>query len=154
MIYVKINSIDKEAYCISVYIYITTMGGGVSIDRCVDEFNAAIVNRETDENCKQKEKQLSNEEKIELKKLAALVFNENNKNPEDVSQTLVKLKQDLFSEENSQDLHVKQLKEEFLKYLTIQVMQHITKQAVEDVFKDLLSGDNDIEAIEESDIKK
>ena len=60
MIYVKINSIDKEIYCISVYIYITTMGGGVSIDRCVDEFNAAIVNRETDENCKQKEKQLSN----------------------------------------------------------------------------------------------
>mgnify|MGYP007063452454 CR=1 FL=1 len=44
------------------------MGGGVSIDRCVDEFNATIVNRETDENCKQKEKQLSNEEKIELKK--------------------------------------------------------------------------------------
>ena len=29
-----------------------------------------------------------------------------------------------------------------MKYLTIQVMQYITKKAVEDVFKDLLTSDD------------
>ncbi len=118
------------------------MGGGVSVDNCVENFNASIQNNSDKNNriCV-KGNSLSLEEKSELRKLAKIIFNENNVSPEDVSQSLVELKQELFNEDNNRDIHVKQLKEEFLKYLTIQVMQYVTRQAVEDVFKDLLTSD-------------
>ena len=117
------------------------MGGGVSIDNCVEDFNTSIVNKNNSSD-KNIGNSLSSEEKSELKKLAELIFNENNVSPEDVSQSLMELKRELFNTSNNHDTHVKHLKEEFLKYLTIQVMQHITKKAVEDVFKDLLASDD------------
>ena len=131
------------------------MGGGVSIDACVENFSTSVVNKNNSSdkdigNCV-KGNSLSLEEKNELKKLAELIFNENNVSPEDVSQSLVELKRELFDKSNNEDVHVKHLKEEFLKYLTIQVMQYITKKAVEDVFKDLLASDDLNDGIESLD---
>merc|ERR1711991_484929 len=102
------------------------MGSGVSIDKCVDSFGADVIAKGDEKSS------LSVKEREELKALASMVFSDKNVNYEDVSQTLIQLKHDLFDARKAEDPNVKQLKEEFLKYLTIQVMQRITQQAVED----------------------
>ena len=122
------------------------MGSGVSIDVCIDDFDASRKDGDFETNVTKPKVALTEELKIELKNLAEKVFTSDHITLDEVSQRLDELKKEMANRATATDESAKEIKEEFLKYLTIQVMQRMTKHAVEDVFNELLSkgADDDL----------
>ena len=115
------------------------MGSGISIDSCIDGFNASRNDNNCETTATKPNTTLTEDLKIELKNLAEKVFTSDHITLGEVSQRLDQLKRDMANSTIVKDESAKEIKEEFLKYLTIQVMQRMTKRAVEDVFNELLS---------------
>ena len=115
------------------------MGSGVSIDSCIDGFNASRNDNNCETTATKPKITLTEDLKIELKNLAEKVFTSDHITLDEVSRKLDQLKKDISNPTIVKDESAKEIKEEFLKYLTIQVMQRMTKRAVEDVFNELLS---------------
>ena len=115
------------------------MGSGVSIDSCIDGFNASRNDNNCETTAIKPKITLTEDLKIELKNLAEKVFTSDHITLDEVSRKLDQLKKDISNPTIVKDESAKEIKEEFLKYLTIQVMQRMTKRAVEDVFNELIS---------------
>ena len=109
------------------------MGSGVSIDSCIDGFNASRNDNNCETTATKPKITLTEDLKIELKNLAEKVFTSDHITLDEVSRKLDQLKKDISNPTIVKDESAKEIKEEFLKYLTIQVMQRMTKRAVEDV---------------------